>query len=45
MLVGSHGGRERSEEEFRQLLAGGGFQLARIVPTPSAYCVIEALPA
>ncbi len=38
------GGKERSEEEFRRLLSGAGFQLARIVPTGSEVSVIEAAP-
>jgi O-methyltransferase domain/Dimerisation domain len=36
------GGRERTEEEFRALLARAGFRLTRVVPTKSAVCVIEA---
>ncbi|HZO30639.1 MAG TPA: methyltransferase [Chloroflexota bacterium] len=36
------GGRERTEEEFRTLLAGAGFRLERIVPTHSPFSVIEA---
>ncbi len=38
------GGKERSEAEFRRLLAQAGFRLARIVPTASEVSVIEALP-
>ena len=37
------GGRERSEEEYRQLLADAGFKLKRIVPTKSPLSVIEAI--
>jgi ubiquinone/menaquinone biosynthesis C-methylase UbiE len=36
------GGRERTEEEFKQLLAAAGFRLLRIVPTLSGFSVIEA---
>jgi O-methyltransferase/methyltransferase family protein len=36
-------GCERTEAEYRALLDGAGFDLTRIVPTPSAYCVIEAV--
>jgi len=36
------GGRERSAEEFRALFDRAGFDLARIVPTASPVCVIEA---
>jgi hypothetical protein len=35
------GGRERTAEEFRQLLLQAGFRLTRIVPTASPMCVIE----
>jgi ubiquinone/menaquinone biosynthesis C-methylase UbiE len=37
------GGRERSEEEFRQLYEASGFQLTRVVPTESPFSVIEGL--
>jgi hypothetical protein len=36
------GGRERSAEEFRALFDRAGFDLTRIVPTPSPVSVIEA---
>ena len=39
------GGRERSAEEFRALLAKGGFTLSKIVPTESPLALIEARPA
>jgi O-methyltransferase domain len=35
------GGRERTEPEFRSLLAASGFTLSRIIPTPSPMCLIE----
>ncbi len=38
------GGRERTEEEFRALLAGAGFTLKRIIPTPRLFSIIEAVP-
>ncbi len=38
------GGRERSVEEYRELLASAGFRLNRVVPTASQFAVIEALP-
>lgn len=37
------GGRERSAQDFRALLADAGFTLTRIVPTKSSVCVIEAV--
>jgi SAM-dependent methyltransferase len=36
------GGRERTEEEYRQLLQAAGFRLERVIPTHSPFCVIEA---
>ena len=37
------GGRERTPSEYAQLLEGAGFRLERIVPTASAYSVIEGV--
>jgi hypothetical protein len=42
MLVGSHGGRERTDAEFRALFAAAGLQLTNIMTTKYAYSVIEA---
>ena len=39
------GGRERTEAEFKSLLAASGFELARVIRTPSPVCVIEAVRA
>ncbi|MBV8572143.1 MAG: hypothetical protein JO319_16105 [Acidobacteriaceae bacterium] len=36
------GGRERMEHEWRDLFAGAGFRLSRVVPTKSPFSVIEA---
>lgn len=36
------GGRERTEGEYRELLAQAGFRMTRIVPTKSPFSVIEA---
>jgi hypothetical protein len=36
------GGRERTEQEFRELFARAGFELTRITPTKSPLSVIEA---
>jgi hypothetical protein len=38
------GGQERSEDEYRDLLAKAGFRLTRVVPTQSAVGVVEAVP-
>lgn len=37
------GGRERTESEYRELYKAAGFELARIVPTQSPFCVIEGV--
>ena len=44
MLV-SPGGVERTEEEFRELLAQAGFTLTRVVPTKSHLSIVEAVKA
>jgi hypothetical protein len=38
------GGRERSIDEYRELLASAGFRLNKVVPTPAQFSVIEAIP-
>ena len=39
-------GKERTEAEYRELLAGAGFKLTRIVPTEgSPFSLVEAVPA
>lgn len=38
------GGKERTAEEFRELLASAGFELERIVPTDADVSVLEASP-
>lgn len=44
MLV-SPGGVERTEAEYRELLAQAGFKLTRIVPTKSPLSIVEAVKA
>jgi hypothetical protein len=44
MMVGP-GGRERTRDEFADLLAAGGFQLTRTVPSAMALSILEARPA
>jgi hypothetical protein len=39
-----HGGRERTEVEFRALLRQAGFDIERIVPLPPPLSLIEARP-
>jgi hypothetical protein len=43
MLV-RNGGRERTEAEYRTLLAAADLQLVRTIPTATEYSLIEALP-
>ena len=38
------GGRERTAEEYRDLLAGAGFRLVGVTPTGSPFEVVEAAP-
>jgi hypothetical protein len=40
MLV-VEGGKERTREEYRSVLAAAGFGLTRVIPTMSPYSVIE----
>ncbi len=42
MLVATPGGKERTEQEFRELLCAAGLMLERITPTKSPMCLIEA---
>jgi len=39
------GGRERTPDEFAQLFADTGWQLTRVIPTPSPYSIVEAVVA
>ena len=43
-LTQTEGGMERTESEFRKLLATAGFSLTRVIPTNAPQWVIEALP-
>lgn len=42
MLVISHGGRERTESEFKALLSEAGLKLHRSIPTPGPFHLIIA---
>jgi cyclopropane fatty-acyl-phospholipid synthase-like methyltransferase len=44
MLTQTEGGMERTESEFRKLLATAGFSLSRVIPTNSPQWLIEASP-
>jgi O-methyltransferase domain/Dimerisation domain len=37
------GGKERTEEEYRALLQSNGYELQRVIPTPSMFSIIEAV--
>ena len=39
------GGKERTEKEFRELLAAAGFKLLRVIPTDLPTSIVEAKPA
>jgi hypothetical protein len=43
MLVLLHGGKERTQAEWKELLHAAGFQLTRVVPTASFARVVEAV--
>ena len=38
------GGKERTAEEYRRLLAGAGFRVNAVIPTSGEFSIIEALP-
>jgi hypothetical protein len=44
MMLTFLGGQQRTEAEFRTLYAKAGFQLTRVMPTPSGDCIIEGVP-
>ena len=37
-------GKERTEKEYRELLAAAGFKLTRIIPTDGHFSLVEATP-
>ncbi len=39
-----YGGRERTEEEYRRLLAAEGFEVTQVIETVTPFSVIEAVP-
>ncbi len=44
MLHATHGGRERTRNEFDDLFRQVGLKLSRVVETQSIFCVVEAIP-
>ncbi|WP_244224394.1 hypothetical protein [Corallococcus sicarius] len=45
MMLASLPGRERTEEDFRKLFAQAGLRLSRVIPTPAALSITEAVAA
>ncbi|RKH42545.1 methyltransferase [Corallococcus llansteffanensis] len=45
MMLASLQGRERTEEDLRKLFAQAGLRLARVLPTPAALSITEAVAA
>lgn len=45
MLLGTRGGKERTEKEFNAILQESGFELKRIVDTVSPFSIVEAVIA
>lgn len=39
------GGKERTADEFAKLMAGAGWKLTRVIPTPAGKSIIEGVPA
>jgi hypothetical protein len=44
LMLAYAGGRERTVDEYRELLASAGFRLQHVIPTSSTVSIIEALP-
>jgi len=44
-MLALSGGRERREDEYRDLLAAAGLELTRAIPTRVPRSIIEAVPA
>lgn len=42
-MLAASGGQERTEEQYRALLAEAGFSLTRIIPTRASFSIIEAV--
>jgi SAM-dependent methyltransferase len=44
LMLSASEGRERTEKELADILAGAGLRLLRVVPTPSLLSILEAAP-
>jgi hypothetical protein len=45
VMLTATGGRERTADEHRVLLASAGFQLTRVIPVSTEIMIVEARPA
>lgn len=43
MLLGTDGGKERTQKEFQFILEEAGFRLKRVIPTVSPFSIVEAV--
>ena len=44
MMIFGGEARQRTEDEYKELLAPTGFALARVLPTTTTFSIIEAKP-
>ena len=44
LMMVATGGKERTSEQYRELLAGGGFRLRHVTVTSAEFAIIEAVP-
>jgi hypothetical protein len=44
IMLNIPGGMERTEEEYRLLLAKAGYRIERVTPTESSVSVVEGMP-
>jgi hypothetical protein len=44
LMLAYAGGRERTEDEYRELLTSAGFRLQHVIPTSSTVSIVEAFP-
>jgi hypothetical protein len=43
MLIGTDGGKERTQKEFETILMNSGFNLKKVIPTVSPFSIVEAI--
>ena len=44
-MLANPGGQERTDAEYGALLQRAGFKLERIIPTPTPFKIVEAIPS